>query len=224
MSRAHPVRKKAAAAAAASSSAAERSTSKANSTLLMDEITRARRQMIQDGAKYEREYYTTPLRPEDRSMMKLYLMTIGPPGQRDPERRVALKVLTARVGVSREPTDERVQTHNRPGSGHSDPLTKHGAGHWVLCMVLYMPATLRRYCSSKVLRNYWRTAHGGGKLRCGIMLHKYLGLHCTVTDEALAAVRQQAPKVVLPDNDPYDFKPEGVENVNQNLVVSNKTL
>jgi hypothetical protein len=205
----------------------ERCTSKTNSALLMHTITKAREQMKKAGVKYEPEYYTTPLDPEDRTLMKLYLTNIGAPGipsASRPARSVAPKVLTARVGGSCKSTIERVHRHNQLGAHHCDPRTKHGAGRWVLCMVLYIPQTLRRYCSSKVLKHYWSTTHGGGKLRCGIMLHKYLGLHCTVMSVALPAVRQQMPKVVLPDTDVYDFRPEGVENVNQSLTVSNKIV
>lgn len=195
-----------------------------SSSDLLNAIVQLRRAMIRDNVHYEADYYTTPMSPHDSKVQKLYLMTIGPPGRRDDDRPVAKKVLTAYVGGSRQSTVSRVQEHNRPGSDRADPRTKHGAGHWVMCMIIYVPQTLRQYESSRILRDYWRTAHGGGKIRCGIMLHRYLGLHCTVTDEALDAVRQQMPKVALPDTDVYDFKPEGVENVNQKLVVSNKMV
>ena len=195
---------------------------KKTSTDLMDATIGIRRSMIRDRVRYEPGYYTSRLDPHDSKHKKLYLMTIGRPGRRNTDLPVARKVLTARVGLSSQSSFERVQEHNRPGDQHVDPLTKHGAGHWVLCMALYVPKTLERYTSTKVLRDFWRTAHGGGKIRCGIMLHRYLGLHCTVTEEAMDAARQQAPKVVLPEPEYYEFKPEGVENANQNLVISNK--
>ena len=196
-----------------------RASSKASSALLMDEIVRARRQMINDGVTYEPEYYTRRLEPDETEFMKMYLMTIGRPGKKERQRVKTKKVLTAFVGLSRRPTPERVQEHNRMGTDHVDIRTKHGAGQWLLCMVVYLPERLRSYISRKVLRDYWRTTHGPGKIRCGIMLHRYLGLHCSVLSEAESAVEVQIAKVVLPDTEEHDFRPEGVVDVNHDLVV-----
>jgi hypothetical protein len=181
----------------------------------MLEITRAI--FVDNKIKYEKELYTTSLNPEDNKFLKMYLMTVGSPT--DSERPKRKKTLTAFVGASQTSTVRRVHEHNIMGAEHKNPRTKNGASMWKLCMILFVPQTLRDHLSSQIIHKYWDSAHGKGKINRGLFLHKFFGLPCYIPDDLREIILQQSEKFKMPLFKEYDFKPA---NVNSNE--SNKKL
>lgn len=186
---------------------------------LHDRLAAGRRKLVESGVKYERDYYERPLSDQDDKLLKMYLMTVGPPGSTTPSSVMAVKkVLTAYVGLSRTPTYTRVHGHNNVGNRSADSRTRNGAGRWILCMILYIPNNLRTVVSSRLLKAYWEAGHGMGKFKRGLFLSRYFGLHCTITDDAAATV---ALADFPSPSDSYDlFKPANItHNANSTLLI-----
>ena len=187
--------------------------------------------MVKRGVTYEPELYTTPLTCEDTKFLKMYLITIGKPGSKrvdeavvedgdedtPPKTHAKKKTLTAYVGASHSPTSTRVHKHNNIGVAHRNPRTRNGASRWNLAIVLFIPRVLRDILSSKVIHKYWDAAHGAGKLKRGLFLHRYLGLPCLVQDIAKDAMAEQNKKLKMPPFVRHSFKPKNIVNVNKQL-------
>jgi hypothetical protein len=112
---------------------------------------------------------------------------------------------------------KRVHKHNSVGAAHSNPRTRSGATRWKLAIVLFIPRTLRDIISSKIIHKYWDAAHGAGKLKRGLFLHRYLGLPCMVLDIAREAMAEQEKKLKMPSFSRHSFKPKNIVNVNKSL-------
>jgi len=173
-----------------------------------------RNQFVERKIKYERELYTSVLTPDEDKFLKMYLITVGYINDKEKPKRK--KTLTAFVGASRTSTLIRIHEHNLMGAEHKNPRTKNGASLWKLCMILYVPDTLRRHISSQVLHKYWDSAHGKGKINRGIFMSKYLGLPCYIPEELKESVFEQNEKFKSPSYKTYDFKPVNVEVNNSN--------
>lgn len=200
------------------------------------QLVESKKAMLAAGVVYEDAYFTTPLVPDDEHFMKLYLMTIGPPsmmlrkrqersgthvqrgdGRLQPEFDWK-KVLTACIGMSRKASSSRVAYHNVIGAGHEDPRTKHGAGHWVLCMVIFLPDTLRDHVYWKDIRDYWSCFHGTGKINGGLAIARLFGLRCHVMPDAAECIGTQDAGSSASATEGL-FMPPGIVDVNAHLVV-----
>jgi len=182
-------------------------------------IETVRNYCISHGVKYERDFYNSLLTPEEDKFLKMYLMTVGLISETDKPKRK--KTLTAFVGASRTSTISRIHSHNLIGADHKNPRTKNGASMWKLCMVIFIPDTLRNYISSQVIHKYWDSAHGKGKINRGLFLARFLGLPCYIPDELKECVYVQNNKFKMPSFAEYDFKPSNVDmnQENKKLVI-----
>ena len=188
-------------------------------------IEEARLNMLNDGVQYGSEMYTDKLTINDSTYMKMYLISVGAPCSKKNMTHkqmipVKKKTATTYVGSSTTATTQRVFKHNNGIASDSKTAynfkTDPNKYKWVLCMVLFLPAVLRKYISTKTLRKYWEKGHGCGKIRLGIFLHRYLEIPCYVSEEAMDEVRLQKTKIKM-DPIQYVFKPKGVKNINKNL-------
>jgi len=172
-------------------------------------IDSVRNTMINNKVAYEHELYQSKLAPDDSRFLKMYLMTVGSVAAAADTSKTTKKrkTLTAYVGASKSSTLLRIHQHNNVGVKHKNPRTKTGASNWMLCMILFIPKTLRDHISSKVIHRYWDAAHGKGKINRGIFLHHYLGLPCYIPEELKETVDKQQEKFKMPSFIEYDFKP-----------------
>ena len=175
-------------------------------------IETVRNYCIQHRVKYEKDFYTSVLTPDENKFIKMYLMTVGLISETDKPKRK--KTLTAFVGASKTSTISRIHAHNLIGADHKNPRTRNGASMWKLCMIIFIPDTLRNYISSQVIHKYWDSAHGKGKINRGLFLSKFLGLPCYIPEELKECVYIQNNKFKMPAFVHYDFKPSNVE-INQ---------
>ena len=174
-------------------------------------IENTRNFMMENKVTYEPALYTSKLRPEETKFLKMYLMTVGSIANAEPAKNVKRrKTLGAYVGASRSSTVLRIHQHNNIGVKHKNPRTRTGASNWTLCMILFIPNTLREYVSSKVIHRYWDAAHGKGKINRGLFLQQFLGLPCFIPENLKDIVNKQKEKFKMPSFIEYDFKPERI--------------
>lgn len=178
-------------------------------------------EMKRNKVKYDARMYSDALTPESNDILKMYLMTVGPPRSKnkkpDATFQIKKKTLTAYVGCSASSTYMRIIRHNVPGPTHTNKRTKNGAPRWTLCMVLYIPNELRNHISLKMVKHFWDTAHGSGKIKLGLFLHRQLGIPCYITDEAREAVTEQIQKLKATPTNRQLFKPATMSDVNNKM-------
>lgn len=188
---------------------------------LLSYITEKVAEMKKNRVQYDTSLYAAPLTPDNKDMLKMYLMTVGPPRskkkQADATFQVKKKTLTAYVGCSASSTYMRVIRHNITGAMHTNKRTKNGAPRWTLCMVLFIPNELRNHISINMVKYLWDTAHGSGKIKLGLFLHRQLGVPCYITDEARDAVTEQIQKIKTTPSNRQLFKPANVTDVNNKM-------
>jgi len=136
-----------------------------------------RARMERTGVVYEPSYYTRDLCPSETGMCKLYFLNLGQPGSVPPVD-TGNNTSTTFVGVTRDSVYARLNTHNTPDSDHNCAETRHGAGHWVLCYVLFLPEHLATVIvRPPVLRHFWAHAHSAaGKFKRGQKIQRLYGL------------------------------------------------
>lgn len=184
---------------------------KKNSQYWIKTIEEVRKYAITNGIRWEAEYYTSEMTPQDKKWMKMYLMTIGNPTVKNVNFPIRKKTLTAYIGSSYNSSLSRVLDHNKPGSSHEEPRTKNGATRWILCMVLFIPGNLRRLLSTKIMKKFWEAAHGCGKITRGLLLQRMFSLRMYISPDIESIMSMHRAKLdKISHVKEYDFAPAGV--------------
>lgn len=189
-----------------------------NGKRYVDSLEKIRNKLAEEKLKYEKEYYTRTLSQSDDRLMKIYLMTIGNQIENIEHHPIKDRVAKTVVGSTRSSVEIRLTDHNKIGKKHFDPRTKHGAPRWVLCMILFIPDMLRTHVSTKVFTKFLETAHATGKMQRIIHLQRLFDLACYVDPQFKSEVESQRTKVKLNSLKHHVFKPDDVENKNQDLL------
>lgn len=190
---------------------------------LFQEIESIRAHMLKNSVTYEPELFTEKIEIDSQKHMKMYLMHAGSLDSKKKNTTAATtpahpkkKTATTYVGCSITSANLRVMQHNARLTNNR--RTEHNANQWSLCMVLFIPETLRSVISTKVLKKYWDTGHGCGKIRLGLVLHNLLELPCHVMSDAVNEVAIQSKKLKLQQIQ-HIFKPPNVLDINKDFYL-----
>lgn len=151
---------------------------------------------------YEDDYFTRHFDEQDDSVMKLYALNVGIPGDKHapPTREKTGRVY---IGSTSHATWTRVMAHNDVERKSKNPKTRDAVTRWVLCLIIFYPKKLTDRVTVQLPRLYWKKAHSlPGKLKRANELIRMYNLRYYIPPEHETYVRNYIP-VENPEEDTH---------------------